>query len=405
MAFGERREQAEIDVHGLIGLGFRAAGDMRQDSAQRRGNQRRRHGRAAQVGDGEAAGHQPDGGAFHIALLEIDVETGRTKGTLITRSNSLHAWCGLTPTPNGDALIMALDPGDRLAMVSTRTGRVIRTIQRGDFASWRTSRWQQIAGFDKQGRTAYVVMLDEAEVKTELIAWDLRTGESKLLFSGDAEIAGLSDTPNANFLSAKRIYVIPGSDPVQFLELPNLFGPMQMTTEVFVRALDEPKRLIATIESGLWRRSVPAFTADGTRVCLNTRQPGTISPAMFDVDTGARLSGWLGGAFDFPGIFNCADPPRSRMFVEGRWRDPLQAGNRSGSVLSISELQRGFLIGDLATTRWIAGCALPSEFQASPIVGPCVSPDGRFLAACTSPMNVASVRFDLLIYDLRSIDN
>ena len=93
------------------------------------------------------------------------------------------------------------------------------------------------------------------------------------------------------------------------------------------------------------------------------------------------------------------------MIVEGRWRDPLPAGNQLKSVLLVSELHRGFLIGDLTKTRWIARCALPSGFETIPMSGPCVSPDGRFLAACASPMSAGGLPCDLLIYDLQSIEN
>ena len=61
----ERREEAEIHIHGLVGpciLGPRA-GDMTQHSAERRGRRRR-----LRLARGEAPGQQADGCALDIAL-------------------------------------------------------------------------------------------------------------------------------------------------------------------------------------------------------------------------------------------------------------------------------------------------------------------------------------------------
>ena len=60
----ERREQAEIDVHRLVGLGLAAAGDVADQRAQRRG--RRRGGQLAsgQFRRSEAPREQPDRGGL-----------------------------------------------------------------------------------------------------------------------------------------------------------------------------------------------------------------------------------------------------------------------------------------------------------------------------------------------------
>ena len=63
-----RRHQAEIDVHGLETVGRRAAGDVAQQGAQRRGIRRRREGPSQPLGRRHAPGEQADRRALDIAL-------------------------------------------------------------------------------------------------------------------------------------------------------------------------------------------------------------------------------------------------------------------------------------------------------------------------------------------------
>src|SRR3546814_6873914 len=68
--FGERREEAEVDVHRLIAGCIGAAGDVTEQRAQCGFGRRRGQGAAAEFGDGEARGGEADRGAFDIARSE-----------------------------------------------------------------------------------------------------------------------------------------------------------------------------------------------------------------------------------------------------------------------------------------------------------------------------------------------
>ena len=68
-----RREEAEIDVHGLEALRVRAARDVAQKRAQGRRRRGRGEDRAKPLGRGEAPGQEPDRGALDIALYAGDL--------------------------------------------------------------------------------------------------------------------------------------------------------------------------------------------------------------------------------------------------------------------------------------------------------------------------------------------
>src|SRR6185437_7212965 len=61
-------KQPEIHVHRLKGLFVGAAGDVRDEGAQRRGWRRRRCVASCQLGAREPSGKKADGGALDIAL-------------------------------------------------------------------------------------------------------------------------------------------------------------------------------------------------------------------------------------------------------------------------------------------------------------------------------------------------
>jgi hypothetical protein len=69
----DRRKQAEVHVHRLIGIGLGIAGDMAQQGAQRGGGRRRRPCPPSQFGSGHQAREHADRGAFDIAFAAGDL--------------------------------------------------------------------------------------------------------------------------------------------------------------------------------------------------------------------------------------------------------------------------------------------------------------------------------------------
>lgn len=338
-------------------------------------------------------------------VVEIDVTTGETLRTLITRPNRMDQWFPLTVTPDGGGLLMTLDRDDRLGLVSTRSGRVIRTLARGD-SSWTwgaVSRWTQIAGFDDDGRTAYVVMFDVPASRTELLAWDLQTGESSLLFECDAEMVDIPylGSPKA---MPRRFFAIPGPGPTRFLQLPSIVGAYddRITNEILVRGPEDLKRITMKITAEPPPFADPVFTSDGSRVFLGSKKPGS-GLAVFDLVSGRRLQQWHPPVGHTAGHGNRGVPQRGPVIVARSLRIASVPGP-TGVLTSTLSGPEAFLVGDSSSERWIGRYTRPSE--AIRLGEIWISPDARFFAtAGVIPDSSVVGRYqqELLIYDLRSL--
>lgn len=335
-------------------------------------------------------------------ILEVDVESGQTLRTLITRPNRLHPWCPVTVTPDGSGLLMTIDDGDRLALVSTRSGSVMRTLAYGDFASVRTSRWTQIAGFDDAGRTVYIVLLDKPEKKTVLLAWNLRSGESSKLLEVDADIVQSQNGPAAPW--ARRFYQVPGSIPERFLELPHSMavGNRGTPTEFNVRGGADLQRIVCRFAKAIWGHSAPSFTSDGRRVYLHGSGFGE-GLVAFELETGTALPALHAPPFHNISFQVSKTPQRGWVVIHGSGR-PRPAKNLLSLFTSAFFRTDVFLVADLDQRSWIGRYDQPPEGIYLNLFA---SPDGRFFAANGFLRNSkgAGGRYqqELLIYDLRSL--
>ena len=330
-------------------------------------------------------------------IIEVDVATGKTQRTLITRSNRLHTWCPLAVTPDGDGLLMTLDSSDRLALVSTRSGRVRCTLAHGDSSPTRTSRWQQIAGFDDAGRIAYVVVLDEPAKRTKLLEWDLRSGSSAVLIETDADVVASRSGRLVPW--ARRFYKVPGSGPPRFLEMPSSMGIGADKSPVELRVHDTGGSRHAPVEfaTSLWAHSTPGFSSNGERVYVHASS-SVSGLAGFDLGSGEPLAGLNAPQWHHILFESCCDQPRGRLIVAGTWHrlEMIRAG-------LLNAHPHVFLVCDLDARRWIGRYVQPSDGIYHTLW---VSPDGRYFAAygfLKDSKKGGRYQHDLLIYDLRSL--
>jgi len=322
-------------------------------------------------------------------IVEVDVATGKTLRTLITRPAYMPPLMfPLRVTPDGSGLLITLREADRLALVSTRSGRVVRALSSAAAPPPGLSRWRQVAGFDEAGQTAHVVLLDEATRKTKLMAWNLPSGNSTILFESDAEVhAGQHKRP---MIMARRYYRIPGSAPSRFLEMPNGYGvgSEPATFRVVVPTAADPvaTELATTFEG----HSQPYFSADGRRVHLHTRDRPSL--AEFDLFTGDVLSTVQPPAWHNHYFIGCSDERNHRYILEGIHHSLARPWPTHTRV---------FLLRDTASSRWIGRYVMPDNWICLQL---CASPDGRWFAAHGfRGGNKISGQYEqeLLIYDLR----
>lgn len=337
-----------------------------------------------------------------LRVLEIDVVTGRTLGTLITRPGVVSLGGPFTVTPDGDALLMTVGVGDHLALVSTGSGRVLRTLASSDFSSGVTDYWRQFAGFDAHGTTAFVVMLDTPQERTKLLRWNLQTGESSLVIECEADVVSFKNRPASPW--PRRFYTIPGSDPARFLELPSnmAVGVPAKSVEIRVRRPDAPQLNPTTITPPPIHFSAPVIYSDGSRANVIVPEFG-LNLATFDLESGERLRDWRAPAGHFIRSGIGGAPRHDRFIVAGSWHPPLKRGLVS-LFAGLFKKRSGFVVGDLRTKRWIARFTCPPE--GIYVHAPVVSPDGRFFAASGFLRDTKSggrYQQELLIFDLRSL--
>jgi len=146
-------------------------------------------------------------------VVEIDVASGRMLRTLITRPAHASGF-SIAVTPDGSGLLLPVH-GDRLALVSTRSGRMVRTFEYG--APSRQGRWQEVAGFDDAGRTAFVTFADVPARATRLLALDMESGAITQQLEAGLEI---ETNFGGTMTCPARFYRVPVADRRLFFELP-----------------------------------------------------------------------------------------------------------------------------------------------------------------------------------------
>ena len=327
-----------------------------------------------------------DHGQFVNRVLEVEVALGRAKRVLIT-------WPGymglpLALSPDGSGLLIEW-PGDALAIVSTTSGRIVGKLTCGDQPQARLSGWRQLAGFSDDGKTAYVVWLDQPRRKTQLLAWDLETGGAKVVFEADAEVH--QNEKGREMVRAKRFYHIPGHSDTRVLELPRghrVRGQVDMP----VRDLARGAEVVRVISSRIWPWTEPVFSLDGQRMYLQTCYL-FIGIAGWDLATGDPLPGltqFMAYGLS-PSPLPAYDAQHERLFVAGRSHRPL---THTPVILAL----------DMREHHLIGGFRCPTYSMLQKVY---VSADGRRLGAIGFESDKRRRRrsvHQLWLYDLSVLD-
>jgi WD40 repeat protein len=326
-------------------------------------------------------------------VLEVDTLSGQTRRTLLTREHLRNSWCPLVVTPDGRDLVLTIGDGDRLALASTSSGAVRRTLSHHLALHAFVSRWHQIAGFDRDGRNVYVVALDEPAKKTQLVRWELGSGGSAVLFTCDADLVAQQGRPPDVW--PRRFYCVPGVQPPRLLELPSpmVNETQKVPAEVHIRDGTDPNRILASFSTTLWGRSDLAFSPEGDRAYILS--PSSMrAPLAFDLSTG-QVCGHL--RVPNHNVGSIDGQAQDRLVASG-WRQPGLLG-----LLTGTGDQDVFLVCDLRNPRSVSDFPQPAEGIYRELY---MSPDGRFFAASgfLKEKNPSGrYQLELLIYDVRSM--
>ncbi len=310
-------------------------------------------------------------------IYEIDVIGGTIRRTLATRYAASLDF-GIVGTPDGEGLILPIAEGERLALVSTRTGAIRRTL-RNPVATDADDVWEQVAGFDEESSVAYVVAVDESAARTKLMRWDLKDGASSVVLDLDAD-TGINSIGRSDVFP-HRLYRIPGPRP-RFLELKGdrSFDDVKVSAEARVIDLSGGATIpsasfVAPLTPGL----APGFSADGEFAFFGNCDSGFVRVALSTGSTGiVPRSG-------SPGLTPCNMAHYGRMVLHG------YAKRSTGRPM-----ETRFLIADLESGDWIA--------RSGPEVPPLdiwVAPRGQFFAAW-SFLSLSNYEKGILFYDTQS---
>lgn len=324
-------------------------------------------------------------------IVEVDVATGELLETSVTWGSSQLVGFPITLTPDGAHLLMTLQDHDRLSLISTRSGRVVKRLSYGKWPKRRISRWRQVAGFDDAGKTVYLVAFDQKGHKTYLLAWEWQSDQTTVLLESDAETQ--SSKPGPTTLPREYHY-IPGTSPPHFLELPASYRVGDEAIEILVRDSSQPNRVVTRFSTTLWAYFDTPISPDGKSVFVYRRDSEN-ALTEFDLSTGAFLSiiNAPAGHRYGPGQ---TDKSRRLLVVTGECllptsrRLPYGAGDQPGAPV--------FLVRDMVRKRWVGRYAVPEHWLPRE---PCVSPDGCRFAAWGCEVGDWG-NDGLLIYELRS---
>ncbi len=336
-------------------------------------------------------------------VLELDVQSGQLHGTLITRLSGVRPRFQIATAPDGRAMIIPLTDGDRLALVSTFSGSVLRTLVRINPSSGGTTEWTQLAGFDDSGHVAYVVAFDEPAKKSKLISWDLRSGRNSVVAEYEADELSYPDASprRGKLIWPRRIVSVPGNGPAGFLEYgaaPNALGSLG---KVLVRDRLDPSRLLGRFSVPEGAILTPGFAPDGRHaffIAPMSQPPGIVG---FDVETGevGRFApvppGWTLGLTEA-----LADCHAGRLFVSAESASRMQFGGAAPS----DQLPMVFLVFDLLNDRAVGWFVRPANGSWSHVRT--ASPHGRFLAVVEylrGVVNNQAAQQEISIYDLSTL--
>ena len=324
-------------------------------------------------------------------LVEVCVASGSITRILLTDSAELWP---VGVSPDGASMLVRRDRRE-LVLVDTRTGHTRQTLSRGDSGPEGGMARGLFAGWSHDGRTAYLVWVDERRAKTELVTWNPATNEQTLLFESDActILRGARKQ-----LRAKPIYCMPGPGK-HLLELPcptDVEGP---PARLLVRDLGAAGEVVQTIACPLEKLQKPLFSADGRRMFM--RDSSLVSGVrQWDLQTGEPGPSFRNTPEGFRPQYRAAyDQVHDRLFVPFYWREhPVE--DRATTVCVV-------LLGDARAGKWIARLRYSDTALPRQPHGLTVAPDGRTLAAVCyrldSPSGKARRR-ELLLWDLSALE-
>lgn len=322
-------------------------------------------------------------------LVELDVASGRVVRRLFTLPD--HDWMLKTLLPNERAIFIRDDRRSaEVALMDTRRGRVIRTLPRpeSDTGGWVLAEGQYaVAGVSSDGLTAYTVWVHEKRPDVRCVAWDLLTGDERLVF--------VVEVPTGNEAMRRRrveVVCIPGRGilALQF-PLPTFWKGGAEAREVLIRDLGRQGSVVRTMLLPA-DFTQPVFSADGHTMFMGTYSSDHVS--AWDLGTGEQVAD----------ILRCPDG--------WKWRqNPVYDSTRQRLFVTASTgphlLKSVILVGDPQRREWTHQLTYPESAMARMFHVLKLSPDGRWLAAFCEPKREyrtgPGLGFEIIIWDLSAL--
>ncbi|HKQ48318.1 MAG TPA: hypothetical protein VJZ71_09645 [Phycisphaerae bacterium] len=244
-------------------------------------------------------------------IVAIDVSTGQTRGTLITRPRAF-GHLPIRTTPDGRYVSLVLQKWDQLVLVEVDTGCVAHMLGSDVRDPKSGTRWRHIAGLDDGNM--YVVIADEFVNEWRLLAWNYEAGLSKTLEKRKPVI--LNNASRAmvghSLFSPDRYCLVPHSQPPQFLVFPNwafrAIGSPNLS--LIEPATDFEKRFSLDIE--LEEEEEPSFIENGS-VAVFRCDDDTYALRSFRLSNGKRKR-----RFQKPGYL-IVSSPMAKIVNNGEW--------------------------------------------------------------------------------------
>lgn len=299
-------------------------------------------------------------------VVIVDVKTERAVRTLFRRSCT--SYTDIAISPDGRLLIMN-GPGDTAAAYSTSTGRRVRSVALPGNRQYEITA-ATVCGWSNDGSTAFIPWFDRGTAVGGVVAWNLLTGTSPVLFS----TPGYKD-PDRPWGWGRQFLRLGNAEPARFVSWPSFMEAFPTKTFVLrYHAPGLPDREFSPSPKPEWQ-SRPAASPDGTTLYVPT-QPFGLS--AFDTRTDERLG-------TLPTLNSINHP----LALDGAGRRLVMAG-------------QPIQVRDVIDRRWVARLDLPPGLYAPK---PAISKDGRTIAAACqgprrTPATPGSFTHELILWKL-----
>ena len=309
----------------------------------------------------------PENGPSRERVVEVDSDRGKVVRTVFETPEECRS---ITPTPDGSRLLASFK--SRLSLIELADGSVIRSLE------WPQAErmYPDIDSFSDDGHSVFVVWRDKAAKKTQLIRWNMTTGEHEIALSVAADVYRARMVviliPPGRAVAARRLFVVPGTVGRYVGELPSTALDVD---HLAIRDLAAGGSIVRRINARFSRYYRPVFSQDGKRVfakisygtelaCWNV-EDGTLLRKLSNVRLGVGPLAY--------------DPINERLFAQS-------LSGRSERGIGVMDARELRLIGNLAASG-------PGIFKLA------VAPDGRTLAVGTRDRE----RAKLLLFDLTTL--